>query len=218
MDAYEWLAPESSPVARGAAIAARLRCADPTCRAERQRGSSTCRESGADTACADTDAYWRAIQLKHDLATRLQAAPDNRLLKGERVARQRHCFRCHGQLGQGGYVNAGALKGYIPGYFGRDFRTLTDGGRKAVVREWIETGTSATLTSQPITGWIASHYLDNQTVAMPSFSGLAEAEIDLLADYVIALNAFGPLDIERLEDYANATAITNAGLGSYAAH
>ena len=41
--------------------------------------------------------------------------------RGPYLARKYGCFECHGPLGQGGFSNPGSLKGYVPGFFGRDF-------------------------------------------------------------------------------------------------
>lgn len=75
-----------------------------------------------------------------------------------------------------------------------------------MVREWIETGNATVLTDEHLTGWIACLFLERQAISMPRFSSLAHDEIDLLADYVIAINRFGPIDARGLARYANATA------------
>ncbi len=203
---YVRVAPESSPIARGAAHAAKHRCSDSGCSGERLSAAIACRNIEVGTSCADVTAYWQAIRLRQDLSQRLRVAPNNRLLAGERLARELNCFQCHGELGQGGLANAGAFKSYVPGYFGDDFRILTDGGRKDVVREWIETGNAIVLTNHPLTGWIARLFFERQAISMPRFSSLASDEVDLLADYVIALNGFGPLDAGGLTRYMSATA------------
>ena len=158
------------------------------------------------TSCRDVLAYWQAMRLKHDFQRRLLRQPVNRLLDGERLARELNCFQCHGELGQGGRENVGSLKNYIPGYFGRDFIALTDGGRIEVVREWIRTGSTTEVTDHPLTGWIARLFLEHQAVSMPSFSSLETAELDLVTDYVTALHEFGPLDAQGLIRYQRATA------------
>lgn len=203
-------APESSPIARGAAHAAKHRCSDPGCTRETQNSESACKDIEGQTSCDDVVAYWRAMRLKRDFTQRLRVAPNNRLLAGERLARKHNCFQCHGELGQGGLANARAFKNYVPGYFGDDFRTLTDGGRKEVVREWIETGSSVGLTEPPLTGWVARWFLQRQAISMPKFPGLPAEEIDLLVDYVVALNRYGPLDSQGLTRYAQATAVSTA--------
>jgi len=200
------LLPESSPVARGGAYAASHPCADNTCSAERRGDGAVCEALDGEARCEDVMAYWYAVELRHRLPQRVAAAAGNTLLQGEILARRNNCFRCHGELGQGGLHNAGALKGYIPGYFGSDFTLLTDGGRKEVVQEWIATGGSQRLVKHPITGFLAGVFLERQAIAMPRFSSLSAAERDLLASYVIALHRYGPLDMAGLARYAQATA------------
>ncbi len=203
------LSPESSPVGRGATIAAARRCADPQCRDELSGSAPLCEDLPDGAACADVSAFWIAARLKHNLEQRLQVAPQNELLHGERLARERNCFRCHGELGQGGLVNAGALKGYIPGYFGSDFRALTNGGDRNAVREWIMTGSSRALTERPLVGFFARFFLERQAISMPRFSSLPAVEIERLTDYVIALNTYGPLDSVGLKEYAIDTAASS---------
>ena len=90
--------------------------------------------------CRDLLAYFEAVRLKRTFAMRVKSQNPNRLLQGERLAREYNCFQCHGELGQGGFRNAGALKGYIPGYFGDDFAQLTRGGNAESIRAWISQG------------------------------------------------------------------------------
>lgn len=207
---YQRLEPETTPIARGAAHAAVHRCGDSSCREELQGQSHRCEDLAKHTACADVAAYWRAVRLNREMNSRLRLAPDNPLLQGERIARERNCFRCHGELGQGGMANPGALKGYIPGYFGRDFRSLTDDGRPEIVREWIATGSSRALTDHPITGSVADYFLKQQAVSMPSFASLPAAEIELLTAYVIALNLLGSLDAKGVARYAALTLLSRS--------
>jgi hypothetical protein len=143
--------------------------------------------------------------LKRDVEHRIHAAPRNRLLKGEHLARRLHCFRCHGELGQGGKDNAGALKGYIPGYFGNDFQRLTDNARLQIVSEWITSGAATVVTEHPLTGGIARWFLARQEISMPRFSNLSGADLALLVDYVVELSRYGPLDEAGLARYAHAT-------------
>jgi mono/diheme cytochrome c family protein len=126
----------------------------------------------------------------------------NRLLQGERLARQYSCFQCHGELGQGGFPNAGALKGYIPGYFGSDFALLTRGGHAASIRAWIRQGVDPALLERPIEGAAAEFFIKNQAVSMPKFESLPESEIRILTDYVIALNQFGEMDAKAIRAYS----------------
>lgn len=210
---YDRLVPESSPIARGAAHAAEHPCVDNACSAELKGFNHRCEYLEGHTSCADVAAYWYAMRLHRAMDLRLAQAPDNQLLLAEQLARQRNCFRCHGQLGQGGIANEGALKGYIPGYFGRDFGSLTEGGSAEAVAEWISTGSSRALTEHPLTGFLAEYFLHRQAVSMPDFSSLPEQEIELLTKYVLALNALGPLDSPGVEYYAEMTVSTQSNSG-----
>jgi mono/diheme cytochrome c family protein len=202
--AVDRFSPESSPIARGADYAAHHRCETNSCSAE-LAGKVNCGLLPAGTTCDDVVVYWKAMALRQRLPERLFTAPDNWLLKGEALARSKNCFRCHGELGQGGFKNAGALKGYIPGYFGDDFRLLTDDADREVVMEWIRTGKSRSLTEHVVTGTIANYFLRNQAVSMPSFYSLPRQEIELLASYVRFLNTLGALDDKRLDCYIRLT-------------
>ena len=133
----------------------------------------------------------------------------NRLLQGESLARQYNCFQCHGELGQGGFRNAGALKGYIPGYFGNDFARLTQDGSTESVRTWISQGIDPAIFSNPIEGAIAEFFIERQEVSMPVFESLPDSTIRILADYVITLNQFGAMDAKAIRAYSRETQQTS---------
>lgn len=206
------LAPESTPVARGAAYAYLRDCIE--CHGQPgdalPKGSTLeCAGQGFNPThplyegeCRDLLAYFEAVRLKRTFRTRANARIPNRLLQGERLARQYSCFQCHGELGQGGFRNPGALKGYIPGYFGDDFAILTRGGSAESIRAWISQGVDSALLERPIEGVAAEFFIERQAVSMPKFGSLPESEIRMLADYVIALNQFGEMDADRIRSYS----------------
>jgi mono/diheme cytochrome c family protein len=202
--AFSRLSPESSPVARGARYAASHPCSENDCRSE-LNGEVGCELLPSGTSCQDVILYWKAVRLKRLVDQRSTATPDNWLLRGEVLARARNCFRCHGELGQGGFANSGALKGYIPGYFGNDFRVLTEDRDRKIVKEWMRTGSSKALTGDFFTGFIANFFLNQQAVSMPVFASLPEQEIELLTSYVIFLNELGPLGEEEIDCYTSLT-------------
>lgn len=158
-----------------------------------------------DADCVDLLAYFEVVRIKRNFEERSNQSNPNRLLQGEILAREYNCFQCHGELGQGGFQNAGALKGYIPGYFGRDFRTLTQGGRADSITAWIRGGIDPALVDHSIKGFLARYFIKRQAVSMPSFATLTEPEIQLLADYLIALNEFGAMDATDLRTYYRRT-------------
>jgi len=67
---------------------------------------------------------------------------ENPLARAEALAQAWGCFACHGELGQGGIRNPGALTAEIPALVGDDFEHLTDGADPEVVAEWIREGVS----------------------------------------------------------------------------
>jgi len=147
--ASQWhrLIPESSPAARGAAAVNSQGCIE--CHGQSEPGfpddvDLSCTNVGVnsthpryDGLCSDVLAYFEIVRLKRTFDVRARSVDQNPMLQGEILARQYNCFQCHGEMGQGGFRNAGALKGYIPGYFGNDFALLTRGGSAESVRNWI---------------------------------------------------------------------------------
>ena len=117
----------------------------------------------------------------------------------DRLAREHGCFSCHGEQGQGGVRNPAAFKGYIPGFFGRDFLALTAGGDRDEILHWIDTGRGRHIES----GWLgrlAKPFGDSQAIGMPGYrERLTDAEKQMLVDYLLLLNADGPLDAAAFE-------------------
>lgn len=209
------LIPESSPVERGSAAAHSAGCID--CHGQPDvnypdDARLSCRNAGSsighpayDGRCSDVLAYFEVIRLKRSFRMRAETPDPNRLLQGERLARQFNCFQCHGELGQGGFRNSGALKGYIPGYFGKDFALLTEDGSPESVRNWISQGLDPALYAKPIDGTIARFFIERQAVSMPIFASLPDSSIQLLTDYVIAVNQFGAMDAKAIRAYSEET-------------
>lgn len=209
------LYPESTPVARGATYTYTGGCID--CHGQLVDAPSDspgleCTGASIEPThpqykgqCRDLLAYFEAVRLKRSFSKRVNSRNPNRLLQGERLAREYNCFQCHGELGQGGFRNAGALKGYIPGYFGDDFAQLTRGGNAESVRAWISQGIDPALYDYPIRGPIAEFFIGHQAVSMPRFGTLPDSKIQLLTEYVIALNSFGEMDATSIRAYGRLT-------------
>ncbi len=209
------LVPESTPVARGATHAYLRGCIE----CHGQPGDAFPDDSALECAgvsfelthpryegeCRDLLAYFEAVRLKRTFKKRAKSQHPNRLLQGERLAREYSCFQCHGELGQGGFQNSGALKGYIPGYFGDDFALLTRGGRTESVRAWIRQGIDADLLEHPIEGTIAGFFIERQAVSMPKYGTLPDSKIRILTDYVITLHQFGEMDAKGIRAYSRLT-------------
>lgn len=207
--------PESSPAARGAAAANSYGCIDCHGRAEPQYPDDvnlSCANAGNNTThprydgrCSDVLAYFELVRLKRTFRERAASPERNRLLQGEILVRQYNCFQCHGEMGQGGFRNAGALKGYIPGYFGKDFTLLTQNASTESVRTWIRQGIDPVLFSKPIEGKIAEFFIERQEISMPVFGALPDSTVQVIADYVIALNELGAMDAKALRAYSDRT-------------
>lgn len=209
------IAPESSPAARGARLAYLQNCIE--CHGQIEDSALAgrnleCPAHGEGVAprhyrgaCRDFLAYFEIVVLNRGFAQRQAAVVPNRLLQGEILARQYGCFLCHGQLGQGGIRNAGALKGYIPGYFGEDFDVLTRNGSEESITAWIRHGTDPALVESGITGRIARFYLERQAVKMPRFDSLPDDDIQRLAEYVIVLHEYGEMGAIEIRDYGRQT-------------
>jgi mono/diheme cytochrome c family protein len=146
---------------------------------------------------ADLSAYVALMQY------RVSASNNPPPSRGEQLARKYACFSCHGELGQGGVANPGSLKGYIPGFFGTDFRALTRNGNRQDLREWIENGVSEFFINQGFAGFYPGQFFnERQVIKMPSYKDLlTEAEISLLVDYLLELLQAGPLTAEALLEY-----------------
>jgi mono/diheme cytochrome c family protein len=206
------LAPESAPVARGAAYAGSRGCID--CHGDPGHpAGSVSNEDCSDTnevanhpdyefSCNDVLAWFEAIQLRKRNNKRLQENNVNPLAEGERLARKYYCFQCHGELGQGGFNNAGSFKGYVPGYFGADFKLLTRDANPESVREWIMNGVDRDILNKPLSGQVADYFFSRQAINMPSYKNLEPGEIEMLTKYVIAINEYGPMTAAIIRKYA----------------
>lgn len=121
------------------------------------------------------------------------------LLAGDALSRRHGCYQCHGELGQGGVANPGSLKGYIPGFQGRDFLQLTADGDRTEILHWIDHGRGRAVEAG-LLGRVAKRYFEGQTIPMPGYRDLlTPVEKELLADYLLLLNRKGPLPAREIE-------------------
>ena len=206
------LYPESSPVARGAEYAEMKGCI--SCHGLPSKplvdfNDRQCSDLNKnpehvdyDVNCSDAMAYFEAIRLQRNYLQRSLSNSTNELIIGEGLVRKYHCFQCHGLLGQGGFKNHNSLKGYIPGYFGKDFKILTYGGNPDSIRQWISHGVDKKLTNTFIIGPLTEYYFDRQAINMPSYRSLESIEIELLIKYVKAINQYGPMTARDIRLYS----------------
>ncbi len=124
------------------------------------------------------------------------------LARGDALARSLGCFTCHGELGQGGVPNPGALKGYVPGFFGSDYDVLTR-GREDWVRAWIRDGAPREFLDQGAFGvHPARWFTERSAIRMPPFAPfLKDGELELLVQYCQELHRLGPLDAKDIAAY-----------------
>jgi len=96
--------------------------------------------------------------------------PDDATALGQELAYELGCFDCHGPMGAGGVKNPGSLKGYIPGWWGHDYRDLVRDD--AELRAWIVAGRIQRLDDHPI----APYFTEGQRIKMPAYRDLVDEE------------------------------------------
>lgn len=112
-------------------------------------------------------------------ASDLLAPAEGPAERGAELVARSGCFACHGEMGSGGLPNPGSLKGYIPGFFGPDFKELVQSDDE--LRGWIADGGIPRLRDDPA----ARFFIDRQRAQMPAYaSHLAPQEIDAVMAYV----------------------------------
>ena len=112
-------------------------------------------------------------------ASDLLAPADEPAAHGAELVARNGCFACHGEMGSGGLLNPGSLKGYIPGFFGADFDELVENDEE--LRAWIADGGIPRLRDDPA----ARFFIDRQRIQMPAFAAhLKPEEIDAIMAYV----------------------------------
>jgi mono/diheme cytochrome c family protein len=109
--------------------------------------------------------------------------PPEEAAAGQDQAYRLGCFNCHGPMGGGGVANPGSLKGYIPGWWGKDFRDLVRDD--AELRQWILDGHIDRLETHPI----ASYFTKAQRIKMPAYRAfLTDEQVEELMRYVRWIN------------------------------
>jgi mono/diheme cytochrome c family protein len=121
---------------------------------------------------------------------------DELAARGQEAAYRLGCFNCHGPMGAGVSDNPGALKGYIPGWWGNDFRELVRNDDE--LRQWIIAGEIPRLRDNPI----AAYFIHRQRVRMPAYRDFVDdAELNALMRYVRWVNSGAwqkqPLDLGK---------------------
>jgi mono/diheme cytochrome c family protein len=108
---------------------------------------------------------------------------DDRVLEGENLTIRMGCTTCHGPRGNAGIKNPGSFKGYIPGWWGDDFRELVKNDEE--LYSWIRKGKIERFERNPL----ASFFTRRQIIKMPAFENyLSEKKIAMIAEYLKWLN------------------------------
>lgn len=142
-----------------------------------------------DREVDDLMVYLRAV-------SGLVTPPDELAAQGQEVAYRFGCFHCHGPMGAGGNQNPGALKGYIPGWWGSDFRDLVRNDDE--LRNWVRDGEVPRLRENAF----ARYFLERQRVYMPAYRNfMNDTQLHALVRYIRWINdgqwQNKPLDLEH---------------------
>lgn len=97
--------------------------------------------------------------------------------RGHDLARRLGCFACHGAAASGGLPNPGSFAGFIPGWYGPDFRDLVRGREE--FDAWLREGRIARLERSRL----ASYFTSRQKLRMPAYAGLTAGELEALWAY-----------------------------------
>jgi mono/diheme cytochrome c family protein len=130
----------------------------------------------SDAEVSDLVVYIRAVSA-------LLVPEEELAAKGHELAHKLGCFQCHGPMGARGPSNPGSFKGYIPGWWGEDFKDLVRDDDE--LRAWIRDGQIQRLRDHPI----AHRFIDAQRVSMPAYRDfLSEADLAAIMRYVRWVN------------------------------
>jgi len=97
--------------------------------------------------------------------------------RGLALATQWKCFACHGPGGSGGFPNPGSFAGFVPGWYGPDFKDLVR--NRAEFDSWVRTGTLERLAKNKA----AAYFMSHQKIGMPDYRGFTDAELEGLWGY-----------------------------------
>jgi mono/diheme cytochrome c family protein len=97
--------------------------------------------------------------------------------RGLEVAQRWACFSCHGPGGSGGLPNPGSFVGFVPGWYGPDFRDLVRSREE--FDTWIREGGIPRLLDHPV----ASRFVMRQRIQMPAYRELSTEDLDALWAY-----------------------------------
>jgi mono/diheme cytochrome c family protein len=110
--------------------------------------------------------------------------------RGLEVAEKYRCFSCHAPGGSGGRPNPGSFTGFVPGWYGADFRDLVRDRNEFVA--WVREGKLARLSENPL----ARRFIRRQRLQMPGYSAMSDDDLGALWAYTSWLGTTsGGLDV-----------------------
>jgi hypothetical protein len=112
-------------------------------------------------------------------------SPDSSEGRGYDLARRWGCFSCHGPGASGGVRNSGSFAGFIPGWYGPDFRDLVRSREE--FDAWVRDGWIDRLAESRV----ASYFVGRQRILMPFYQELTADELDDLWAYARWLDRTG---------------------------
>lgn len=105
--------------------------------------------------------------------------------RGHAYAHERGCFACHGPGGSGGLSNPGSMAGFVPGWYGADFRDLV--ADRGEFETWIREGRSARIEASAL----GRGFLARQAIRMPAYGEVDPDDLEGLWAYVSWLGDTG---------------------------
>jgi mono/diheme cytochrome c family protein len=104
---------------------------------------------------------------------------EGKIADGYEEALEHGCFSCHGVAGAGGMNNPGSFKGYIPGWWGSDYKDLVRNDQE--LDQWIRNGISDRFKNSKL----ARYFLSRQAISMPAFGdSLTPSDYSAIASYI----------------------------------
>jgi len=131
---------------------------------------------------SDLEDLVAAFKVLSDMSHPPAGGPEAR---GLELARSWGCFSCHGPAGSGGLPNPGSFTGFIPGWYGADYRDLVRGREE--FNRWIRSGAIPRLTRNRL----ASYFILRQRIQMPAYRNLTPSQLDDLWAYARWLERTG---------------------------
>lgn len=167
------------------------RAASETARAVRERAAIRMPAYRDRLSDDETDDVVAAFLVLSGMKRPRDGTPE---FEGLAEAEEHGCLSCHGAGGSGGLPNPGSFTGFIPGWYGADFRDLVRD--RAEFDAWVRDGTIPRLSGNPAARW----FLERQKIRMPRYREMPAEDLHAIWAYVSWLEeTHGGLDAETRE-------------------